>query len=116
MCTQCKESKASTCFTQSEFTVSDRRKKPRHRCKTCKLKEKLKINYNITLEEQELMKIQQEKKCKICSRVEPLCVDHCHTTLKVRGLLCHSCNLGIGKFRDEPQLLRKAALYIEKNK
>jgi hypothetical protein len=116
LCSQCREVKSSSCFTPSEFRVSDRRKKPRHRCKTCKIKEKLKINYNITLEEQEYMINVQEKKCKICKQIKPLCVDHCHSTMKVRGLLCHSCNLGIGKFNDNPQFLREAAVYIEENK
>jgi hypothetical protein len=115
-CSLCKEEKPTSCFTPSEFKVSVQRKRPRHRCKTCKVKEKLKINYNITLEEQESMKLEQEEKCKICEQQRPLCVDHCHRSLKVRGLLCHSCNLGIGKFCDNPVLLRKAALYIETNK
>lgn len=65
------------------------------------------------------MFLAQDGKCAIC-RTERrwkyrLVVDHCHTTNKVRGLLCESCNLVIGKMLDTPQLLREAAHYIERH-
>lgn len=34
--------------------------------------------------------------CGICKGTERLCIDHCHTTGKFRGILCHSCNIGLG--------------------
>jgi len=42
------------------------------------------------------------------------CVDHCHITGEIRGLLCHSCNLGIGNLGDDPNILRRAAKYLER--
>jgi hypothetical protein len=41
-------------------------------------------------------------------------VDHCHETGKIRGLLCHSCNTGIGKLGDNLEGLQKAVSYLER--
>jgi hypothetical protein len=64
--------------------------------------------------------------CAICLHPEvtftkvgtlrPLCVDHCHETGKVRGLLCSLCNNGIGRLEDDPQLVQNALNYLIKNK
>ena len=50
--------------------------------------------------------------CTICGDVGSLVVDHDHRTGRVRGALCRRCNLGLGHFRDDPELLELAALYI----
>lgn len=39
-------------------------------------------------------------------------VDHCHTTGEIRGLLCFSCNVGLGKFKDDEELLLRAVRYL----
>lgn len=54
-----------------------------------------------------------ELKCRICNGTERLCIDHCHTTNNVRGILCTKCNAGLGMFRDNPELLYKAAEYLD---
>lgn len=39
-------------------------------------------------------------------------IDHDHRTGKVRGILCQACNLGLGKFRDDPALIKSAIRYL----
>ena len=66
--------------------------------------------------------VSQEGKCAICGRTgeEPamryggrLVLDHNHTTNEIRGLLCGSCNIGLGHFKDSPELLQKAKEYLD---
>lgn len=78
--------------------------------------------YGLTQEQYNLMLNQQNGKCKICNAAEVgsnrcsnFYIDHCHNTGKVRGLLCHSCNFGIGYFKDNIELLNKAINYLEVN-
>ena len=71
--------------------------------------------YGMTVAQYEEMLAQQAGVCKICSKPPTkyrLAVDHCHTTKKIRALLCSGCNVGLGGFRDSVDLLRKAADYI----
>lgn len=56
--------------------------------------------------------------CAICGRTDNpgksrLAIDHCHKSGKIRGLLCTCCNQAIGQMKDSPELLRKAAAYLE---
>lgn len=74
--------------------------------------------YNITLEQYNEIINKYDGKCHICKSEESrkgfkdLCIDHCHDTLKVRGLLCNSCNVGLGCFKDNLELLKKAIDYL----
>lgn len=60
----------------------------------------------------------QDGKCSICSTETPggnrkrFCIDHCHTTGAIRGLLCVSCNSGLGYFKDKIDMLERAAKYL----
>lgn len=80
-----------------------------------RLSETRKQIYNISQEDFESLLEQQDGRCAICSSVlQKPCIDHCHSTSKVRGILCQNCNTGLGMFNDSPSNLRKAADYIEK--
>jgi len=61
---------------------------------------------------------EQEHKCAICLTSDVdleklLAVDHCHTTGKVRGLLCSNCNLALGNFKDNITNLEQAIKYLK---
>jgi len=73
--------------------------------------------FGITLDEYNIMLDKQNDRCAICGENvggKSFAVDHDHLSGKVRGLLCGSCNVGIGHFRDDPELLEKAIEYIKR--
>ena len=104
------------------------------RCKTCKNKynkkwkkdnpnwqknNKLQKKYNISFEDMNNLLDEQNNKCKICGRefngIES-CVDHNHKTGKVRGMLCHACNMGIGYLKEDKNILKNAIKYLESDR
>lgn len=95
-------------------------KKNRHKHVRRALNGKLRLRYNITVEQYEQMLITQNGVCAICRRQElngkRLSVDHDHGTKIVRGLLCQFHNMGLGLFQDDPALLRAAADYLERSR
>lgn len=66
--------------------------------------------YNLTTEQITALK---QTGCEMCGSKDNLHVDHNHETNEVRGILCTNCNRGLGHFKDSPDLLRKAAAYLE---
>lgn len=79
-----------------------------------------KAAFGISLEEYAAMLEVQGGRCKLCQSDNPkskrktgLQVDHDHKTGKIRGLLCVPCNLALGHLQDSPELMRKAAAYVE---
>lgn len=78
----------------------------------------LKRTFGISLDGYEQLLKDQDGKCAICDKTpeeegKALAIDHSHETGKIRGLLCFSCNAGVIRY-SSPDLLRKAALYLEK--
>ncbi|WP_437104985.1 endonuclease VII domain-containing protein [Streptomyces sp. enrichment culture] len=53
--------------------------------------------------------------CCVCLSAVPAHVDHCHETGRVRGVLCFSCNAALGQFKNQPDVMRRAAAYVEGN-
>lgn len=82
--------------------------------------------YGLTYPQLAAMAEAQGNCCAICGErekdtgrhgdVKHLAVDHDHGTGKIRQLLCASCNTGLGKFRDDPQIIAKALAYLLKHK
>lgn len=55
-------------------------------------------------------------KCEICKTVpeKGLVIDHCHSTGKVRGMLCQQCNSVLGMAKDDINVLTEAIRYLER--
>ena len=134
-CKRCGENKLLTEY----YKTTDRKSGHKTICKSCikadpltdkrkkQMKEygaayHLKKTYNLTQEDYNLKLKEQNHKCGICGIDEleapkqKLCVDHCHTTGKIRGLLCHNCNVSIGLLKESINTLSKAIAYLDKHK
>lgn len=71
--------------------------------------------YGMTRQQLTALKEAQAGICLVCMNPRELVVDHRHACGTVRGLLCDTCNRGIGMFADDPERLRRAADYLEKS-
>jgi hypothetical protein len=117
-CTYCGEEKPVTEFGRI-------RKYVHHWCKPCRAIQSREAKYGLDAEDFKSWCEAQDNKCRICKeplafdappRKRLIAVDHCHTTGKVCGILCKRCNVTIGSFKENPQLLRAAADYCERTK
>ena len=90
------------------------------------LKSDLRANYNLSLEEYQLLLEKHNHVCAICKKPETsisrygtpkrLTIDHCHNTLEIRGILCDACNRGIGHLGDDIATLQSAIEYLARTK
>ncbi len=63
----------------------------------------------------EALSASQGERCAICNRAAKLCLDHCHDSRVVRGLLCNACNIAIGLLDDDAARLNAAADYLRRH-
>lgn len=101
-------------------------------CKSCKENyrqlnlEKISLQritkvYNLSKEEYKNLITLQNNRCAICNKEHfennknKLFIDHDHKTGKVRGLLCHHCNVALGSFYDNIDILQNAINYLNTN-
>lgn len=128
ICSQCGQDKVAGDF----YWTSTGKVKSKQRCKSCHsiwLKSDemkfvrqniaLRSNYGISLEEYNELLAKQNGKCAICEKESEftkthskLGVDHDHKTGKVRGLLCHRCNVGIGFLAEDLNRIYKVLDYL----
>lgn len=108
--------KGSICYECSITIFKERRREKERQYSLAK--------YGVTPEQYDAMFLEQKGLCAICKNPEvnidhntktirALAVDHCHDTERVRKLLCSNCNMGIGLFKHNSNLLKAAALYCE---
>lgn len=80
----------------------------------CRESHRRALSHGLTLAELRAMEDRQGQACAICQRKVPLHIDHDHVTETVRGLLCSTCNTGLGKLGDSAENLRRALAYLER--
>lgn len=83
-------------------------------------KKNLQKSYGLSVEKYDEILSTQKGCCAICGTHQmklkkTLFVDHCHTTGKVRGLLCHNCNTILGHAKDREDILKNAIKYLQVN-
>lgn len=129
-CKQCRNIRTNEYYTkypEKRKQLNDRQKENRKKFYNSERgiessrKAHLKRMYGISLEEYNELSERQNHKCAICNEKEiyyrnkVLCVDHCHTTGKIRGLLCNTCNRVLGMFKENKEILLNAIKYLEKD-
>lgn len=98
------------------------RAKNKEKCAVYQKRAYVKRKFGLTLEAYE--RLMQQSTCDICGKKlgkstrgkldRRKCLDHCHKTKVVRGVLCNTCNIGLGYFQDSVGRLKAAIAYIEK--
>ena len=83
---------------------------------------RLKRKYGLTIEQYEAIVESQDGKCLACHKVPSgkahssrLHLDHCHTTGRLRGMLCYQCNLALGLVRDDITVLQGLIAHLKRN-
>lgn len=104
-------------FCRINPTTQDASTGELYACKPCCVKRCYIRKYNLSLIDYFRLLRKQDGKCVICHiHMDTPCVDHCHTTQRVRGLLCCTCNLGLGAFKDSENMLKAAADYLKRSR
>jgi hypothetical protein len=79
----------------------------------------LQREYGLSVEAFDAWLAAQGNRCRICKTSDPggignWHVDHNHVTNRLRGILCHRCNRVLGFVKENPEILREAANYLER--
>ena len=138
-CTTCKVEKPLIDYYNSKFypdgkgyrckscdTIARTAYEKRHKQKRLENQRRANRRFKYGLEDIDYFELvaRQDCKCAICSiqleysnsnrhKANTLCIDHCHSTGKVRGLLCSNCNRALGLFKDNIDFIKSAIKYLE---
>lgn len=118
-CSYCKECNKAKTRAWSAANKGRVQEHTRKRAEQGKFRDyNLRKKYGLTREAYAALLAAQGGRCAICGSEDPgrgnkdFSVDHCHTSNQVRGLLCNTCNRGIGLLQDDPNVLERAAQYL----
>lgn len=91
-----------------------------NQCKECTkarrygVRDWIRMRYGITPEQYDAMVANQDGRCAICLVPQKkFCLDHCHKTNRIRGMLCNTCNVAIAYMGDNPSNLMRAIEYLK---
>lgn len=111
-CVDCGETKPA-----DAFLIDPRRKtKLLSRCRPCRTTSDRegarRRRYGITQEQYDAMLNAQGGRCAVCGGAARLCIDHEHSTGRVRGILCNNCNVALGRLGDDPGRVKSLLQYL----
>jgi hypothetical protein len=104
-----KDGKCKWCLTESNLVDNSRY------CRECRNLKCRALRYNIT--EDEILDLLSQDTCEICKEKcsgKNKVIDHCHSSGKIRGILCRKCNLGLSHFNDNIGIFVNAIKYLKK--
>ena len=108
---QCKHGRDNLC---NVCTQVQNNKQPAHKIKTWKTDHQVRTRYHCTLAEYE-ERMASSSCCECCGKESDLVYDHCHDTMKFRGVLCRGCNRSIGQLGDTLESVERALNYMRKH-
>ncbi len=119
-CNKCHQELPETSFHKRTYRTGKVGLQPS--CKQCAHKGRKKyykpheyMRRKFSLTEQEYSELMEVQTCEVCGSDfgDKKCIDHCHKTEKIRGVLCHKCNTALGLVNDDPRILNKLSQYLE---
>jgi hypothetical protein len=110
---------------KSRVLISEQTKKRHKKNPDARKNQELRTRFGINYVEYQQMHEKQKGLCAICDKpesqilngtVKRLSVDHCHSTGKIRGLLCTKCNVALGLLKDDINVINNCVSYLQKDK
>lgn len=121
ICNVCHKLKDTKEFAKNQ-NAKDNRSVRRPSCKDCRLKmEGVKVAREDKIEWQKKKPIDEPFECPVCKKrtiagiTSKVVLEHDHLTGKAGGWICDSCNTGLGRFKDDIELLKSAIKFLKKN-
>ncbi|NOR58429.1 MAG: hypothetical protein GQ474_07900 [Sulfurimonas sp.] len=116
-CTSCKNTRQRAYYAANKEARNKRSREYYEKNKTVLLKgcKYATVKRKYGLSEEAYHKLMDDAVCYVCKTSEDLCIDHCHTSGKVRGVLCRKCNMALGLVRDDKRLLNKMIKYLKES-